>query len=89
MLVSSHRCSLSRSATTGSIKPVHAANRDISHTAVRTAFTVDDGVWAAAFAQFGEAETVRLAVVIAAIKVWNRMNVTVRTVLPDRGATTA
>lgn len=43
---------------------------------------VSDEVWAEVTAVFDEKETVRLLMAIAAINVWNRMNVTVHTDLP-------
>lgn len=44
---------------------------------------VSDEVWAQVRAVFGEKDTVTLLMAIAAINVWNRMNVTVRTPLPS------
>ena len=43
---------------------------------------VPDDVWAEVTSVFDEKETVRLLMAIAAINVWNRMNVTVHTELP-------
>lgn len=43
---------------------------------------VSDDVWAKVSAAFDEKEIVLLLMAIAAINVWNRMNVTVRTPLP-------
>ncbi|MGH3225615.1 MAG: carboxymuconolactone decarboxylase family protein, partial [Streptosporangiaceae bacterium] len=43
---------------------------------------VSDGVWGDLTAVFDEKETVQLLMAIAAINVWNRMNVAVRTDLP-------
>ncbi len=43
---------------------------------------VPDDVWHEVTAVFDEKETVRLLMAIAAINVWNRMNVAVRTELP-------
>ncbi|TAM81356.1 MAG: carboxymuconolactone decarboxylase family protein, partial [Jatrophihabitans sp.] len=43
---------------------------------------VSDEVWADLTAVFDEKETVLLLMAVAAINVWNRMNVTVRTDLP-------
>lgn len=43
---------------------------------------VSDEVWGEVTAVFDEKETVRLLMAIAAINVWNRMNVTVHTDLP-------
>lgn len=48
---------------------------------------VPDDIWAAARAEFDEKETVVLLMAIAAINVWNRMNVAVRTALPDKPMT--
>jgi AhpD family alkylhydroperoxidase len=45
---------------------------------------VSDDVWAAVRDIFDEKQTVALLMAIAAINVWNRMNVTVQTKLPDR-----
>jgi AhpD family alkylhydroperoxidase len=44
---------------------------------------VSDDVWAQVCAAFDEQEAVQLLMAIAAINVWNRMNVAVRTALPD------
>lgn len=44
---------------------------------------VPDDVWGSVTAVFDEKETVQLLMTIAVINVWNRMNVTVRTELPD------
>jgi len=43
---------------------------------------VSDEVWSDVRAEFDEQETVLLLMAVAAINVWNRMNVTVRTDLP-------
>jgi AhpD family alkylhydroperoxidase len=43
---------------------------------------VSDDVWAAARGAFDDKQSVVLLMAIAAINVWNRMNVTVRTALP-------
>ncbi len=45
---------------------------------------VTDEVWAAVRDSFDEKQSVVLLMAIAAINVWNRMNVTVRTELPER-----
>jgi AhpD family alkylhydroperoxidase len=45
---------------------------------------VSDEVWNDLTAVFDEKETVVLLMAIAAINVWNRMNVTVRTELPEK-----
>ncbi|MGH9029990.1 MAG: carboxymuconolactone decarboxylase family protein [Acidimicrobiales bacterium] len=45
---------------------------------------VSDEVWSQLTAVFDEKETVLLLMAIAAINVWNRMNVTVRTDLPEQ-----
>lgn len=50
---------------------------------------VPDPVWKAMLEVFDEKETVRLLVAIAAINVWNRLNVAVRTDLPERPAVSA
>ena len=50
---------------------------------------VSDDVWAELTAVFDEKETVRLLMAIAAINVWNRMNVAVHTDLPARPSATA
>jgi AhpD family alkylhydroperoxidase len=47
---------------------------------------VTDDVWERVNAVFSEQEIVTLLMAIAAINVWNRMNVTVRTALPDSGS---
>ncbi|MGH3186921.1 MAG: carboxymuconolactone decarboxylase family protein [Streptosporangiaceae bacterium] len=47
---------------------------------------VSDGVWGDLTAVFDEKETVQLLMAIAAINVWNRMNVAVRTDLPAQPA---
>ncbi|MCC6377117.1 MAG: carboxymuconolactone decarboxylase family protein [Microbacteriaceae bacterium] len=44
---------------------------------------VSDDVWARVRAAFDERETVVLLMAISVINVWNRMNVTVRTALPE------
>lgn len=44
---------------------------------------VSDEVWADVRAAFDEKQTVTLIIAVAAINVWNRMNVTVRTALPS------
>lgn len=44
---------------------------------------VPDDVWAAVTEAFDEHETVQLLMAIATINVWNRMNVAVRTTLPE------
>ncbi|HEX7355613.1 MAG TPA: carboxymuconolactone decarboxylase family protein [Mycobacteriales bacterium] len=48
---------------------------------------VPDPVWNEVAAVFDEKETVQLLMAIAAINVWNRMNVSARTQLPDEPAT--
>ncbi|MGH3278580.1 MAG: carboxymuconolactone decarboxylase family protein [Trebonia sp.] len=48
---------------------------------------VSDEAWGELTAVFDEKETVRLLMAIAAINVWNRMNVTVHTDLPAQPAT--
>ena len=50
---------------------------------------VSDAVWGGVTAAFGEQEVVYLLMAIAAINVWNRMNVTVRTELPAHAAVAA
>lgn len=45
---------------------------------------VTDEVWARARAAFSEQEIVELLMTIAAINVWNRINVTARTALPAK-----
>lgn len=45
---------------------------------------VSEAVWDGIGAHFTETEIVQLLMAVAAINVWNRMNVTVRTALPDR-----
>lgn len=45
---------------------------------------VTDEVWAQVREQFDEQQSVTLIMAIAAINVWNRMNVAVRTPLPDK-----
>ena len=47
---------------------------------------VSDEVWSGVRAEFDEQQTVLLLMAIAAINVWNRMNVTVRTDLPAEPA---
>jgi len=44
---------------------------------------VSDAVWSDVREAFDEKQTVTLLMAIAAINVWNRMNVTVRTSLPS------
>lgn len=44
---------------------------------------VSDATWADVREHFDERQTVTLLMAIAAINVWNRMNVTVRTALPE------
>ncbi len=44
---------------------------------------VPDPVWGAVTAAFDEKEIVQLLMAVAAINVWNRMNVTVLTALPE------
>ncbi|TWP33532.1 carboxymuconolactone decarboxylase family protein [Leekyejoonella antrihumi] len=48
---------------------------------------VTDDVWSAVRGVFDEKETLTLLMAIAAINVWNRMNVTARTDLPAQPAT--
>ena len=48
---------------------------------------VSDEVWNGLTAAFDEKETVRLLMAIAAINVWNRMNVTVHADMPAQPAT--
>lgn len=45
---------------------------------------VPDDVWNRVTAAFDDKETVHLLIAICAINVWNRMNVTVRTALPEK-----
>jgi alkylhydroperoxidase family enzyme len=45
---------------------------------------VTDEVWSAVRDSFDEQQTVVLLMAIAAINVWNRMNVTAQTDLPER-----
>lgn len=45
---------------------------------------VSDETWAAARRVFGEKDMVVLLMAVCAINVWNRLNVTLRTPLPDR-----
>lgn len=45
---------------------------------------VSDAVWAAARAAFDEKDVVVLLMAVCAINVWNRLNVTLRTPLPER-----
>jgi len=45
---------------------------------------VSDEVWTRVREHFTDAEVVQLLMAAAAINVWNRMNVTARTALPDR-----
>jgi AhpD family alkylhydroperoxidase len=45
---------------------------------------VTDDVWSAVRESFDEKQTVVLLMAIAAINVWNRMNVTVQTEIPER-----
>ncbi len=47
---------------------------------------VSDAVWQRVSEQFDEQEIVELIMTISVINVWNRMNVTARTALPDRPA---
>lgn len=44
---------------------------------------VSDEVWNAVVAQFGEADAVELALAIATINVWNRLNAAIRRPPPD------
>jgi AhpD family alkylhydroperoxidase len=48
---------------------------------------VPDELWQEVAATFTEQETVVLLMAISAINVWNRMNVTARTALPDKPMT--
>lgn len=47
---------------------------------------VSDDVWAAAHEIFGDKDMVVLLMAICTINVWNRLNVTLRTPLPERAA---
>ena len=47
---------------------------------------VSDAVWQRVSEEFDEQEIVELIMTISVINVWNRMNVTARTALPDRPA---
>lgn len=47
---------------------------------------VSDAVWERVRASFEETEIVQLVVTISVINVWNRMNVTARTDLPERAS---